>query len=259
MRIEPFKLPLRLLWKALSKPEMIPVRLFAPPLSTARQAIRQFLPEVDDARLITLTEELMGNHEFHETLNRTMFLVRRRRVAVKVWNEFVYLLVRLVQPNLMIETGVFDGLSSAVTLEAMRINGKGTLISIDLPATEVIPGSTDAMLNTTLPPGRDPGWLIADHLRARHRLELGDARQLLPQVLAAHGPIDIFLHDSLHTYDHMMFEFRAAWEALRPGGFFLSDDATWNAAYHQFCRAKGIPYALVDGALGVTRKSITAA
>ena len=36
--------------------------------------------------------------------------------------------------------------------------------------------------------------------------------------------IDIFFHDSLHTYDHMMFEYLTSWDYLKEGGVLFSDD-----------------------------------
>ena len=35
----------------------------------------------------------------------------------------------------------------------------------------------------------------------------------------------MFFHDSLHTPEHMRFEFDAAWPHVAPGGVLASDDA----------------------------------
>jgi predicted O-methyltransferase YrrM len=153
----------------------------------------------------------------------------------------------------MVETGVFDGESSAVILQAMSDNGEGKLVSIDLPAVETIHNSTEHMRETMLPPGCSPGWAIPDFLRARHRLELGDSREILPRILGEFGAIDIFFHDSLHTFDHMSFEYVAAWRALRAGGFLLSDDILWNSAFHTFCRGIGTPLVRIGG-FGAAKK-----
>lgn len=45
------------------------------------------------------------------------------------------------------------------------------------------------------------------------------------------GQIDLFLHDSLHTQEHMRFEFEEAWAALRPGGLLIADDIQGNRAF----------------------------
>ena len=44
----------------------------------------------------------------------------------------------------------------------------------------------------------------------------------------------MFLHDSLHTYSHMMYEYTTAWPYIRVGGVLLSDDIDFNEAFKQF-------------------------
>ena len=123
-----------------------------------------------------------------------------------------YAIARLGQPDLMVETGVHDGLSSALILRAMDRNGKGTLISIDLPAMDM-PAGVDG-----------PGWLVHPSLRSRWERKLGDARKLLPEVMAEHPRIDVFIHDSDHERGHREFEFRTARRDAALGALLLSDD-----------------------------------
>ena len=110
----------------------------------------------------------------------------------------IYCLVRALKPQLMVETGVAYGKSSAMALLAMHHNQKGKLISIDLPNPEGKFLEDGAQTSTGT---REVGWLVPDFLKLRWNLRLGDARQLLPAVLAEslEAP-DIFIHDSLHNY-----------------------------------------------------------
>ncbi|HWO94333.1 MAG TPA: class I SAM-dependent methyltransferase [Dehalococcoidia bacterium] len=124
----------------------------------------------------------------------------------RVW----YALVRLARPNVVLETGVHDGLSSALILEALRANGAGHLVSIDLPALDL--------------PGGEPGWLVPTRLRERWTLELGDARRLLPATLERYPAVDIFIHDSDHRREHREFEFRTVRPHAGPGALLMSDD-----------------------------------
>jgi hypothetical protein len=57
----------------------------------------------------------------------------------------------------------------------------------------------------------------------------------LPGLLKQIGPIDIFLHDSLHTAENTLFEMRTAWPALRPGGAIVVDDIDSNEGFRLFC------------------------
>ncbi len=125
----------------------------------------------------------------------------------KVW----YAIVRTLKPAKVVETGVHDGLSSAIILRAMERNAAGRLVSIDLPSTDLPPGIAG------------PGWLVPEFLKSRWRLCLGDARDLLPQVAGTEAPIDIFIHDSDHSPEHMEFEYRTVRPRLASRALILSD------------------------------------
>ena len=80
----------------------------------------------------------------------------------------------------------------------------------------------------------------------RWELELGDSRDLLPALAARVAPIDVFLHDALHTYASQMREYRTVWPHLRPGGVLVSDDVG-NPAFVEFARSVGAEPHLVVG------------
>jgi hypothetical protein len=84
----------------------------------------------------------------------------------------------------IILTGVFDGSADAVMLRAMQRNDHGKLISIDLPAVNAIKESTDQMLNTILPPGKQPGWVVPEELRARYDLRNFDGVLAFGRVIS---------------------------------------------------------------------------
>jgi len=138
----------------------------------------------------------------------------------------LYLMVRLMKP-LIIETGVSSGASSAYILQALIDNKKGELISIDLPPD-------------SLPEGKESGWVVPRKLRDLWNLHIGDSKIILKQLLDKVGIIDVFLHDSLHTYEHMVWEFNTAWQFLRKGGLFLSHDVGANEAFFDFMKQKNI-------------------
>ena len=106
--------------------------------------------------------------------------------------------------------------------------------------------------------GRETGWLVPASLRSRWKLHLGDAQVLLPDLLPTLGPIDVFIHDSLHTYAHMMFEFQTAWPRLRAGGFLLSDDTDWNTAFQDFAELVQCPRVMFNFRVGAIRKPLIA-
>ena len=194
-------------WERCSRPAMIPVWLESPPSSDVQDIVLELFQDRDLKAVEDHHLRLLMNHIFFETVNEAYAPIRKRRLAHEGWPELLYLLVRALKPRVIVETGVFDGVSSCFILQALHDNDYGHCISIDLPATEIIPGSTDRMSSKTLPAGRQPGWIIPDYLRLRHTLKLGDSRQLLPGILQEHSEIDVFFHDSLHTFEHQMFEY----------------------------------------------------
>lgn len=72
---------------------------------------------------------------------------------------------------------------------------------------------------------------------------LGQLARVVEPLLNALGSIDFFLHDSLHTYDNMLFEYRAAWPFLKEDGLFLSHDVGRNAAFFDFAGEVGMRWA----------------
>lgn len=154
-----------------------------------------------------------------------------------------YAIVRAFKPDCVLETGVANGVSSSYLLLAMEHNQKGALHSID-----VNDGSF-------LPPGKCVGWIVPEWLRHRWKLYLGDARELLPAILKDLNSLDIFIHDSLHSYEHMKFEYEQAYPYLRGGGILISDDALWNRAFPEFAQMVRAPMARVIRGIGVLQKS----
>jgi len=134
-----------------------------------------------------------------------------------------YAAVRAFAPEIVVETGVANGVSSSYLLLGLQKNRRGKLYSIELGDGRYLPA------------GKPTGWVVPDWLKSRWELQIGDSRVLLPTILAQLGTIDVFIHDSLHTYDHMLWEFRTAYPFLRPGGLLISDDAAWNPAFSEFC------------------------
>lgn len=149
------------------------------------------------------------------------------------FGKWIWCCVRIIQPEVMIETGVSHGSSSRIILSAMQRNSKGKLYSIDLPNRDT---NKNYNFNTTAP---ETGWMVADSLRERWDLRLGEARELLPAVLEETGKTDIFFHDSDHSYAHMKFEFETVAPYLKPGALLLSDDVHKNTAFEEFVGRSG--------------------
>jgi predicted O-methyltransferase YrrM len=166
---------------------------------------------------------------------------------MRVYRCLLYLCTRALRPVHVVETGVQNGMSSAYILLAMAHNGRGHLHSIDLPPRDerILAQGTNP-----LPAGQSPGWLIPKPLRDRHSLTLAPAEQALPPLLARLGSIDVFLHDSDHSYEHIMFEAGLAWRYIGPNGCLIVDNIEQNAAFADFAKgvgAQAVTVASFDG------------
>ncbi len=203
-----------------------------------------------DAEVRACLDEIEHDAEFHAWImaKRQHYLGARPSgtdfmLLVNSWGsqffQFVihYALVRLLKPEIVLETGGTPGSSSAFMLRAMQRNGHGRLVTLDLPSLAMMkniqtPGETIWYAN--MPTDLPPGWLVPDSLRSRHHQVLGDARETLPETLKEYPELDIFIHDSDHSYEHMLWEYRAAYPHVKPEGLFCSDDVTIHSAFEDF-------------------------
>lgn len=158
---------------------------------------------------------------------------------------FLYLLCKASKPEQIVETGVAYGLSSIYVLQALEENKKGFLHSIDGIFS---PWQTKDMIGSAIP----------FDLKNRWDFNFGSSVDKLESVLSALNSVDIFLHDSLHTYKNMMFEFETAWPYIKNGGFLVSDDIGDNNAFYDFCKKMNLDFITLKqktgSYLGITRK-----
>jgi predicted O-methyltransferase YrrM len=129
----------------------------------------------------------------------------------------LYGLTRWLRPVVVVESGGFIGMSSAFILKALVDEKLATskLYSIEL--------SEDC----------EQGVMIPDELRSEFEPVRGRIEDLLKANRLPES-VDMFLHDSSHSYRHMLWEFRAFWPRLRDGGLLVSHDVQMNAAFPEF-------------------------
>jgi predicted O-methyltransferase YrrM len=191
-----------------------------------------------------LRAEFSSKIEFHERMNEARNVIGSPSGMNKdTYTALLYAVCRILRPKIVVETGVANGFSSASILQALEDNGMGELYSIDLHYREGV----------TIPVGKELGWVIPEHLKHRWCLVLGESFKVLPRLLKKLGKVDIFLHDSRHTYRTMMKEYRIVWPYLREGGLLLSDDVEFNDAFLDFCAKVACVPVVVSG-IGATVK-----
>ena len=171
--------------------------------------------------------ERLGNLSF-ESISSNPLLVHNHLTHL-------YALCRLCQPTTVVETGVGLGASSNFILQALQDNGFGELYSIDLPKSTYF-SDEGIRINEHEYTSKDdmPGSLIYDNLRERWNLVLGKSQTELPKLCNRLGTIDLFFHDSEHTYGNMWDEYETVWPYMAEKGVLASHDINWNTAFTDF-------------------------
>jgi predicted O-methyltransferase YrrM len=174
----------------------------------------------------TVTEALAGEgfHAILRELDAYVIPSQGRRMGGPAFLEACYAITRLLRPEIVLETGVAHGYSSAVILQALHENGRGRLYSVDLPRFR---------------PGIAPytGRAVPDRLRAgRWDLRLGADRQVLPGLLQEIGAVDFLFYDSDTSYAGMRHTWELVWPFLRPGGVMASNVVHANDAFLEFAQ-----------------------
>jgi len=145
-----------------------------------------------------------------------------------------YLVCRALRPAVVVETGVAYGVTSAFILQALHRNAGGTLYSVDLPPLHP---HGDQFVGSAIPQG----------LRSRWQLYRGSGQRVLPKVLPTLPRLDVFVHDSLHTFHNMQAELQLVTPRLNHRAVVLADDIQENRAYAQWIDQAHPSYSAVVG------------
>ena len=141
--------------------------------------------------------------------------------------KFLYYLCRILKPKNVIETGVAYGISSSYILQALEDNKIGKLYSID---SIFRPWQTEEMI----------GSIIPKKLKKKWKLIIGKSTEKLENISNEVKDLDIFIHDSSHTYENMMFEFNIIIKNIKKEGIIISDDVIGNDAFHDFSTSNNV-------------------
>lgn len=136
--------------------------------------------------------------------------------------EFLYSIIRETKPNLIVETGVQNGMSTECFLGALEKNNKGRLISIDCGSER-----GDGCSHKTW--DRDPGKYVREEFKHQWELNIGISKNEIPKLvkkLKKDGEmIDLFHHDSDHSDENINFEIDSLLPFIRKGGVIAMHDA----------------------------------
>jgi hypothetical protein len=164
-------------------------------------------------------QELEDDNDLFGHLTRRLSSNPRRGICAKEphWARRLgwYALIRAKQPDHVVETGTQLGLGSCAIAAALLRNGHGRLTTMDIDpeAGHLIGGRWASVIN--------------------HRT--GSSTDLLAEL----GDVDMFIHDSLHTYDYETEELAAVEPNLRSDAIVLSDNARESSALSDWAERTG--------------------
>jgi predicted O-methyltransferase YrrM len=189
-------------------------------LSTVlEQDLTKFIEEPGRAEIsrqvIAATNEKLTDGPFRVSYNGD------RRLA-----DLCYAVCRALRPAIVIETGVAYGVTSAFILQAMAMNGTGTLHSIDLPPVAALDPSKESFV----------GILIPTRLRDRWRLHRGTSARILPKLIPEIGSVDMAVLDSRFTYDVKFAEMQLLEPVLSATSVLIADDVDRSSAFEDWRR-----------------------
>jgi predicted O-methyltransferase YrrM len=159
--------------------------------------------------------------------------------------DLLYAAVILTRPRCVVETGVAYGWSSLAILHAMERNGVGKLVSVDMPYVKR---------------GNEPwvGVVVPEKLRHRWTLIREPDRNGIAKAIAlCGGAIDLAHYDSDKSYPGRAYAYPRLWNALRPGGLFVSDDIQDNFGFRDFTAGRALQFQVTESGgkfIGLARK-----
>jgi len=152
-------------------------------------------------------------------------LADQRLIANERWNaelelfSLLYVLVMSKKPQLLVETGVANGVSTnSIMLALGEANSSGSLHSFD-----VLPETKDAYIG-------EGKWNF-------HLLDKKRTHKQLSVAVGKFPLVDTWLHDSNHGYRWQKFEYLLALSRLKEGGILISDDIDASPAWGELAKS----------------------
>jgi cephalosporin hydroxylase len=213
------------------------LKLIAEYYDTAYEELESFYKELeaDTVFVEALNTRINACREYYP---KGLFLRKQLKSVDWFGNQRIalYVLIRLLKPDVCVETGVFYGGTTAFMLNALKKNNKGKLISIDLPANRIIQQSFHRHENVgdseMIPEGLESGFIIPDYLKDRWVLIEDNSLHALQKI---QEEFTFFSHDSEHSREFVLQELELAKSKMPDNSTIFVDDVPWSNGFFEFC------------------------
>lgn len=125
---------------------------------------------------------------------------------------FLFTYIRITQPKVIVETGIANGFTTLTILEALKYY-EGELHSFDIESSASSIGSGHS------------NWTF-------HKLDYRNPKVSLRKQAKELPAIDLWLHDSDHSFLWQNFEIELAKKYLKKSGLFVMDDIDSSRAWN---------------------------
>jgi Methyltransferase domain len=139
-----------------------------------------------------------------------------------------YVIARALEPELIVETGIYRGLGSLVLLRALERNREQ--------------GSPGELLSFDINP--HAGGLVREQARGHWRRLIGSTRELLVPALDGRR-VGMFIQDTPHTVENQRFEFGVALANAAPELVLVDCSGGQSPALGELCSEQGGVHHLV--------------
>jgi predicted O-methyltransferase YrrM len=174
---------------------------------------------------------------------------------------FLYIIVKFLKPKVIIETGCNMGFSSTFIALAVKENNNGCMFyTMDIGGVFepwedfTFVKSRKQKINfeklKNMPPPQVLS-LVPQDLREHIVLLNGSSKDILPGLLKENKEVDIFFHDSEHSYRNIIWESLSAIPYIKKGGYLLVHDVVLNSAFKDMFHDAAI---VLGDKLGIFKK-----
>jgi len=183
-----------------------------------------------------------------------------------VWDDsnfiFLYIFTKMLKPKVIIETGCNIGFSSTFIALAVKENNNGCrFYTMDLADRLGLGWEDISFIKLkkqqvnferlkTLPPPQAL-FMVPSDLREYIIFFKGSSKDILPDILRKNSEVDIFFHDSEHSYRNIIWESMTVLPYIRAGGYLLIHDVALNSAFKKLFHNAGI---ILGDNLGIFKK-----
>ena len=148
--------------------------------------------------------------------------------------DLIYAFTKLSKAVNVLETGVAYGWSSLALLYALNDVDGARLVSVDMPYPKM---NNENFVGIAVPKDLRNIWEL---------IREPDRNGIKKAINSFDYNIDLCHYDSDKSYWGRDFAYPLLWDALVPGGIFISDDIQDNFFFRNFAASKDVKFAVVE-------------